>query len=129
MKIDAVTFLPSMGSGGEDMVKADLWHEIHSRRKLRESKKSIARTLGLHVQTVRSILTRPGICRFSRSGRLSRPSGIALRQDGDSFWTIHSLFSLLFLVLNLVNINILLTHARIHRHNLIYFSFMIKTIS
>jgi transposase len=38
------------------MIKADLWQEIHSRRKLRESKKSIARSLGLHIQTVRKIL-------------------------------------------------------------------------
>ena len=43
------------------MVKADLWHEIHSRFKLRESKMSIARTLGLSILTVRKILrqTRP----------------------------------------------------------------------
>lgn len=38
------------------MIKGDLWHEIHSRYKLRESKKSIARTLGISVQTVRKIL-------------------------------------------------------------------------
>jgi transposase len=38
------------------MVKADLWQEIHSRYKLRETKKSIARALGLHVQTVRKVL-------------------------------------------------------------------------
>jgi transposase len=38
------------------MVKGDLWHEIHSRFKLKETKKSIARVLGLSVQTVRKIL-------------------------------------------------------------------------
>ncbi|MFZ2053177.1 MAG: IS21 family transposase [Candidatus Aminicenantales bacterium] len=38
------------------MIKADLWHEIHSRHKLKESKKSIARGLGLHILTVRRIL-------------------------------------------------------------------------
>ena len=38
------------------MIKADLWHEIHSRHKLKESKKSIARALGLHILTVRRIL-------------------------------------------------------------------------
>ena len=38
------------------MIKADLWQEIHSRHKLRETKKSIARALGLHVQTVRKII-------------------------------------------------------------------------
>ncbi len=38
------------------MVKGDLWHEIHSRFKLKETKKSIARSLGLDVQTVRRIL-------------------------------------------------------------------------
>ncbi len=38
------------------MVKGDLWHEIHSRWKLKETKKSIARAVGLSVQTVRKIL-------------------------------------------------------------------------
>ena len=38
------------------MVKGDLWHEIHSRRKLKETKKSIARAVGLSLQTVRKIL-------------------------------------------------------------------------
>jgi transposase len=43
-------------SGGDDMVKDDLWHEIHSRYKLKETKKSIARSLGVDVRTVRRIL-------------------------------------------------------------------------
>jgi len=38
------------------MVKADLWHEIHSRFKLKETKKAIARALGLDVRTVRKML-------------------------------------------------------------------------
>jgi transposase len=38
------------------MVKGDLWHEIHSRWKLKESKKSIARALQLDIKTVRKIL-------------------------------------------------------------------------
>lgn len=38
------------------MIKADLWHEIHSRFKLKEKKKSIARTIGISVQTVRKVL-------------------------------------------------------------------------
>jgi transposase len=38
------------------MVKADLWNEIHSRFKLKEAKKSIARAVGLSVQTVRKVL-------------------------------------------------------------------------
>ena len=38
------------------MVKGELWHEIHSRFKLKETKKSIARTVGLSIQTVRKIL-------------------------------------------------------------------------
>jgi len=52
------------------MVKAELWHEIHSRHKLKESKKSIARALGLHVQTVRAILrqTVPNPYRRERAG-------------------------------------------------------------
>ncbi|MDH5468571.1 MAG: IS21 family transposase [Candidatus Aminicenantes bacterium] len=48
--------LPIIDSGGESMVNGDFWHEIHSRFKLQESKKSIARTLGISVQTVRKIL-------------------------------------------------------------------------
>jgi transposase len=38
------------------MVKGDLWYEIHSRFKLKESKKSIARNLGLCIQTIRKVL-------------------------------------------------------------------------
>jgi hypothetical protein len=47
--------LPAVEPGG-DMVKGDLWHETHSRFKLKETKKSIARAVGLSVQTVRKIL-------------------------------------------------------------------------
>jgi transposase len=47
--------LPAVEPGG-DMVKGDLWREIHSRFKLKETKKSIARAVGLSVQTVRKIL-------------------------------------------------------------------------
>jgi transposase len=38
------------------MVQGDLWHEIHSRWKLKETKKAIARALQLDVKTVRRIL-------------------------------------------------------------------------
>jgi transposase len=38
------------------MIKADLWHEIHSRWKLRETKKAIARAVSLDVRTVRRVL-------------------------------------------------------------------------
>jgi DNA invertase Pin-like site-specific DNA recombinase len=38
------------------MVKVEIWHEIHSRFKLKESKRSIARSLGISVQTFRRIL-------------------------------------------------------------------------
>ena len=38
------------------MIKADAWREIHSRFRLKETKKSIARAVGLSVQTVRKIL-------------------------------------------------------------------------
>jgi len=38
------------------MVKGDLWHEIQSRWKLKESKKSIARALQLDIKTVRKTL-------------------------------------------------------------------------
>jgi hypothetical protein len=36
------------------MVKDDLWHEIHSRWKLKETKMAIARAVSLDVRTVRS---------------------------------------------------------------------------
>lgn len=39
------------------MVQGDLWHEIHSRFKLKETKKSIAHALELDVRTVRKILS------------------------------------------------------------------------
>jgi len=55
MVSDTVISLSSAGSGG-DMVKGDIWHKIHSRHKLKESKKSIARALGLDVRTVRKVL-------------------------------------------------------------------------
>ena len=55
MRSETVSFLLGPGPGG-DMVQGDLWHEIHSRCKLKETKKSIARALGLDVQTVRKIL-------------------------------------------------------------------------
>jgi transposase len=38
------------------MVQGDVWHEIHSRFKLQERKKSIARALGLDIKTVRKVL-------------------------------------------------------------------------
>jgi len=55
MVSNTVSFLLGTGTGG-DMVKGDIWHEIHSRHKLKESKKSIGRALGLDVRTVRKIL-------------------------------------------------------------------------
>lgn len=39
-----VSLFPSAGSGG-DMVKGEVWHKIHSRNKLKESKKFIIRTI------------------------------------------------------------------------------------
>lgn len=48
------------------MVKGDLWHEIHSRFKLQETKKSIARAVGLSVQTVRKILRQKEPQAYSR---------------------------------------------------------------
>ena len=49
MNVSNVHFLPAIESGGGDMVKGDLWHEIQSRWKLKESKKSIARALQLDI--------------------------------------------------------------------------------
>jgi len=56
MEQEKEIILPTIDSGGEGMVNGELWHEIHSRFKLKESKKSIARALGLSVQTVRKVL-------------------------------------------------------------------------
>jgi transposase len=56
MQQERVLFLPATVLEGEGMVKSDLWHEIHSRFKLKETKKAIARTLGLSILTVRKIL-------------------------------------------------------------------------
>lgn len=38
------------------MVQGDLWHEIHSRWQLKETKKAIARALQLDIKTDRRIL-------------------------------------------------------------------------
>ena len=56
MDSNDVCLLPIITSGGEEMGRGDLWHEIQSRFKLKEPKKSIARSLSLSVQTVRRIL-------------------------------------------------------------------------
>jgi len=37
------------------MIKADMWHEIHSRWKFKEKKRAIARALGMDVRTVRKV--------------------------------------------------------------------------
>jgi len=43
MRQSDVSFLPIVVIGGEHMVRQELWYEIHSRYRLKESKKSIAR--------------------------------------------------------------------------------------
>lgn len=48
------------------MVNGSLWHEIHSRFKLKETRKSIARSLGLDVRTVRKILLQYEPARYRR---------------------------------------------------------------
>lgn len=53
------------------MVNGDLWHEIHSRFKLKESKKSIARSLDLSVQTVRKTLHQKEPKRYRRLAQKS----------------------------------------------------------
>ena len=61
------TMLPMMlPSGGDDMVTGDLWHEVHTRFKLKEPKKAIARSLGISVPTVRKILKQPHYTRYER---------------------------------------------------------------
>lgn len=57
------------------MVKGDLWHEIHSRFKLKETKKSIARAVGLSVQTVRKVLGQKEPQAHSREKRESELFG------------------------------------------------------
>lgn len=59
MRQNQLYFLPKASSGGTEMIKGEIWHEIHSRFKLKESKKSIARNLDLDVRTVRRILSQP----------------------------------------------------------------------
>jgi DNA invertase Pin-like site-specific DNA recombinase len=62
-----VCFLPMIVSGGGEMIRDELWHEIHSRFKLKESKKSIARSVGVSVQTVRKILKEDKARSYKRS--------------------------------------------------------------
>ncbi len=66
MSIEKLGFLPIKPEGGTHMIKRELWYEVHSRFKLKESKKSIARSLGLSVQTVRSVLKQKGPVIYSR---------------------------------------------------------------
>jgi transposase len=56
MEQEKVSLLPMESSGGGAMIRPERWYEIHSRFKLKESKKLIARSLGISVQTVRRIL-------------------------------------------------------------------------
>jgi transposase len=51
------------------MVKADLWHEIHSRWKLRETKKAIARALSLDVRTIRKVLRQEAPRGYERANK------------------------------------------------------------
>ncbi len=51
------------------MVKGDIWHEIHSRHKLKESKRSIARSLEVDVRTVRKILRQKEPAPYKRSNK------------------------------------------------------------
>ena len=58
------------------MVKGELWHEIHSRHRLKETTKSIARAVGLSIQTVRKILRQVSPQPYARKpveGRLLEP--------------------------------------------------------
>jgi len=57
------------------MVKADLWQEIHSRFKLKETKKAIARAVGLSVQTVRKVLRQEKAKAYVREKRESEVLG------------------------------------------------------
>jgi len=63
-----VCLLPMNTSGGNEMVNGSLWHEIHSRFKLKETRKSIARSLGLDVRTVRKVLKQSEPAPYHRTG-------------------------------------------------------------
>lgn len=62
---DLKTMNSNEGLGG-DMVNGDIWHEIHSRFKLEEAKRSIARALGLSIQTGREVLRQEEPKRYKR---------------------------------------------------------------
>ena len=66
MRQNQLYLLPITTSGGSEMVKGDIWHEIHSLFKLNESKKSIARKLNLDVRTVRKILSQAKPQKYKR---------------------------------------------------------------
>lgn len=51
------------------MITSEVWHEIHSRFKLKESKKSIARSVGISVKTVRKILKQEKPRQYLRCSR------------------------------------------------------------
>jgi hypothetical protein len=54
-------------SGGDEMIKGDQWHKIHTWHRLHESKKSIARAMGLDVRTVRKILSQKEPVAYTRT--------------------------------------------------------------
>ena len=56
MHQERVLFLPALSPEGDGMIKSEIWHESHSRFKLKETKKAIARTLGLSILTIRKVL-------------------------------------------------------------------------
>lgn len=71
MEQKGVCYIPIIVTGGDKMVKGDIWHEIHSRHRLKESKKSIARSLELDVRTIRKILRQPEPVKYCRSSSAS----------------------------------------------------------
>ena len=78
------------------MVNGSLWHEIHSRFKLKETKKSIARSLGLDVRTVRKLLRQREPAPYHRQGpevTLLRPYEEHIRQRLAAVgWCAQSIF-------------------------------------
>jgi transposase len=75
MTVDSVCFLPIERSGGEDTVKDDLSDEIHSRWKLKETKKAVAGGLRLDVWTVCRVLRQEASQAYERVRKGSRLLG------------------------------------------------------
>jgi hypothetical protein len=86
MHQERVLFLPALSPEGDGMIKSEIWHEIHSRFKLKDTKKAIARTLGLSIRNLDLLRSKTAANFVETASRLyereRRAQSAALRSHG-----------------------------------------------